>query len=105
MMIGPSQPIDRNAVAITTYRRANGSQAQSIKPRVGRTPKTFPRAHTPSPAARLLTRYVRFCNARHGGPRPESEVREAVAVMFKECSPEVLVSLVHSARASMRHPI
>jgi len=38
--------------AITTYRRANGSQASTVRSRVIRAPKTFPRAHTPSPEAR-----------------------------------------------------
>jgi len=43
---------DANQIATTTYRRANGSQAAVSRPRVVRAPKTFPRAHTPSQAAR-----------------------------------------------------
>jgi hypothetical protein len=52
--------LDRKAVATTTYRRANGSQAAVAKPRVVRAPVTFPRAHTPSPAARQRANDLRM---------------------------------------------
>lgn len=49
----------RNTVATTTYRRANGSQGAVSKPRALRASKTFPLAHTPSPAARRVTNMER----------------------------------------------
>lgn len=50
---------NRNEMAVTNYRRANGSQAQSIKPRVKRAPKVFPLAKTPSQEARKAANVAR----------------------------------------------
>ncbi len=46
-------------IAVSTYRRANGSQASVARARVVRAPKVFPRAHTPSQEARQLANSAR----------------------------------------------
>jgi hypothetical protein len=89
--------VDRNAVATTTYRRANGSQAAASKPRVVRAPKTFPRAHTPSPDARLLERYIRAC----GPITSEAGLRADVREIYRRDAADglnVLPLLLRSAR-------
>jgi hypothetical protein len=52
-------PIDRRPDAVTTYRRANGSQAATSRPRVQRPPRVYPLAQTPSPAARRAANVAR----------------------------------------------
>lgn len=69
--------LDRNETAVTTYRRANGSQAQTVKPRVPRKAKNYTgRAHTPSPNARLLERYIRACGPITSEAGLRADVRE-----------------------------
>jgi hypothetical protein len=52
-------PLDRNQVATTTYRRANGSQAAISRPRVQRPERVFPLAKTPTQAARQEANRIR----------------------------------------------
>jgi hypothetical protein len=54
-----STPLDRRTAAVTTCRRANGSQAQTVKSRVQRPEKIYPLAKTPTPAARQEANRIR----------------------------------------------